>query len=87
MTLKRRLVYTGLCFVLIVGIGVALVATWGMSGGTNQIRNGRAQAIGLVTGLLVAIGWAALWLPVAAALGKQRRAERARNAKPNRKVG
>jgi hypothetical protein len=85
VTLKQRIVLSLGWLVLCVVIGFAIIIPVASSGATSRERNERASMVGVGMGTVVGIGWAGLWLPWAAALGRQRRDERERaRRKPKR---
>ncbi|MCA9095797.1 MAG: hypothetical protein KDA68_20095 [Planctomycetaceae bacterium] len=76
MTLKRVLILTGAW--TLVMVGVCVVAIWYVV--THRVPGvrpeERASQLGSGLGLLTTFGYALIWLPFAAKVGKQRRAER-----------
>ncbi len=78
MTVKRRiiisLVWTAAMFMAGV-FGVYYVANHPVPGVPEEIADER---IGNVVGLVITIGYAALWLPYALKVGRDRRAGRAK---------
>ncbi len=84
MTLKTALIATGvwtLCVILILGAGLWYVTTHPIRGVRTEAR---AAQMGSGLGVLTAIGYGCIWLPYAAKIGKQKRAER-ENAKKSQK--
>ena len=84
MTMKNRILLSVAWFVLCVVLGSVGFAVMVNSAPRRQ-RTERASMLGVGAGALVGVGWAGLWLPYAAAIGKQRREERARAKRKRRK--
>lgn len=94
MTLKRVLILTGIWTVLMVGVGAA--AIWYIA--THRVpgvrAEDRASQLGSGLGLLMTFGYACIWIPYAAKVGKQKRAEReaqtrrkkSRNGNPRQEI-
>ncbi len=83
MTIKNRIIISvvGLILALGIGLGTLYVFTGGSAAKASKI----AEPLGQVFGLVVVFGLACLWLPYAARIGKERRAEMDRNKKKKRK--
>jgi hypothetical protein len=81
VTLKRALIATAIWTVLLVGISAG--AIWYVA--THPIRGvrmeDRASQLGSGLGMLGTIGYAAIWLPWAASVGKARREALAKSKK------
>ena len=77
MTGKRLILVSVVWTVLMVGVG--LMGVWYVT--EHPVRGSRttdrANRLGSGVGALTVIGYAVLWLPYAAKVGKRRRAERA----------
>ena len=85
MTLKKRIILSVAWLLLCVVIGFAAVIFVATGEGSSADRTARAGLVGTGMGTVVGIGWAGLWLPYAAAMGKQRRAERERARRKKKK--
>ena len=83
MPLKKRILISvvGLVLSVVIGLGILYV----ISGGSAPKAQKVAEPLGMVFGLIVVFGLAGLWLPYAAQIGKERRAERERQKKKKRK--
>lgn len=87
MKLKTALIASAIWMVVVIGIGgVAIwyVSTHPIHGVSNEQRGAQ---LGGGLGVFAGIGFAAIWLPYAAAIGKKKREERdrAKSAKKSRK--
>ncbi len=85
MTVKLALILSAVWTLLMVVIGVAVLLSIGSQGVGGTIGEERAAMVGTGMGVLTSIGYAALWLPLAARAGARRRAERARKQKSKSK--
>lgn len=77
MSLKQRIILSIAWFVLCLVIGTAAFAMM-VNNAPRRDRGARASILGGGLGVLVSAGWAGLWLPYAAVIGKKRREERSR---------
>lgn len=76
MTLKTAFIATGVWTVVGLVLSVVLVIAIASGSTRRSEANQRASMAGSGAGLVMAIGYGAIWLPYAAAMGKRRRAER-----------
>ncbi len=76
MTVKKRILISIGWFVLVMAIGVGGVFWIQSNTHNNEKRTQRAALLGTGLGCLGGVGFAALWLPFAYRLGKQKREER-----------
>ena len=85
MTLKLALILSAAWTLLIVVVSVVILWYVGTHpvGGTSSEE--RAAMVGSGMGVVACIGYAALWLPLAAKVGAKRRAERERKQKSKSK--
>ena len=83
MTLKKRILISVVGLILALGVGIATLYV--ISDGSAAKEEKLAEPLGQVFGLIVVLGLACLWLPYAAQIGKERRAEMQRNKKKKRK--
>lgn len=81
MTVKKRILISIGWFVLVMAIGVGGVFWIQSNTHNNEKRTQRAALLGTGLGCLGGVGFAALWLPFAYRLGKQKREELQRAAK------
>lgn len=81
MTLKLALILSAVWTLIMVVIGVAVLLYIGTQGVGGTSARERGAMVGTGMGVLTSIGYAALWLPLAAKVGARRRAERARKQK------
>ena len=84
MTLKNRILLSVAWFVLCIVFGFATFL-FVVNSAPRRDRDARAAMLGTGLGTVVGIGWAGLWLPYAADIGKKRREERARAKRKRRK--
>jgi hypothetical protein len=77
VSLKNRILLSIAWFILCIVIGTAAFAVM-INNSPRRDRDARASMLGGGMGVLVSIGWAGLWLPYAAEIGKKRREERTR---------
>lgn len=87
VSLKQRILLSIGWLVLCIVLGVAIIIPVASSGATSRERNQRATMVGGGMGTLASIGWAGLWLPWAAAVGKRRREERQRARRKRKRRG
>ena len=85
MTLKRRVLFSIDLLLVCLVVGIAAIGAVSAGSSSPQDANERASLLGTGLGVLVGIGWAGLWLPYAAALGKKRRQDQQRAARKSQK--
>ncbi len=73
MKLKHALIATGVWTAVGLVAAVAIIASIAGQRLPARVANARAQKAGGGTATVMAIGYAGIWLPYAAALGKRRR--------------
>lgn len=84
MSFKQRVILSVAWFVLCLVIGTAAFAMM-VNNAPHRDRGARASQLGSGMGVLTSVGWAGLWLPYAAAIGKKRREKRARASRKRKK--
>lgn len=85
MTLKQRVVITAIWTALIFvigGVGIWYIGAHPISGVRTEAR---ASKLGGGVGVLATLGYGCIWLPYAASIGKQRRAEREKAKRKRRR--
>ena len=85
MTLKLALILSGVWTLLIVIVSVIIMSYVGTHPAGGASSEERAAMVGTGMGVVTCIGYAALWLPLAAKVGAKRRAERERKRKSKSK--
>ena len=83
MTLNKRILISvvGLVLSVVIGLGILYV----ISGGSASKAEKIAEPLGMVFGFIAVFGLGGIWLPYAAQIGKERRAEMERQKKKKRK--
>ena len=80
MKLKHALIASGVWTVVGVVAAVGLITYIASQRLPRRVAEQRAQTAGGAAGVVVAVGYGAIWLPYAAAVGKRRREEAAARA-------
>ena len=76
MTLKKVLIITGVWTVLMFGVAIGLI-TYVHKNPIPGVRSAdRAAKLGTGLGTFTSFGYAVIWLPYAAKIGKEKRAQR-----------
>lgn len=79
----KRLLIRSVIWTIVIGVGLGGLAVWYVvSHPVPGVRTeARTEALGRAVGVVIGLGYGAIWIPEAYRVGQKRRAEEARKAK------